>query len=201
MLQTDAHPQVDALKLATECRALIKERYRVTSCVESAFLFERTAHHLGLTATRVVCQATAMTPLFAQAVAEGLDVKPLLSEPGYWAVSVGELQFPGDFVGRMEVAKNRFVGHVVCLAAGHLIDPSVDQMSRPGRGLTLDEPLVCEYGEGLIVVGCHPKGALVRYVLHPDVPAPKPKTDKILERLAKGLAQKWSDSFSMSRAR
>lgn len=182
---------VDALKLATQCRAWVQSRYAVTSCIESAFLFERTAHHLGMEVTRVVCQATAMTPLLAQAVAEGRDAKPLMSEPGYWAVGVGLPQFPDDFVGRMELEKNRFVGHVVCLTDTHLIDPSVDQLNRPDKQLFLEHPLIAPYEGGAIVVGFGGQGTVVRYVLHATVPVPAPRTDKKLERTAKTLALEW----------
>lgn len=185
-------PLVDSLELAKACRSLVRERYvNTTSCIESAFLFERTAFHLGLKASRVVCQATAISALLAQAMKEGKDPKSVQHEPGHWAVAIGSLQFPGDFVGRSEPEKNRFVGHVVCLAHGYLIDPSVDQMHRPEKGLLLPEPVLGPADEGRVVIVQAPSGALVKYELYPNVPVPKPKTDRVLERLAKGLAQKW----------
>jgi hypothetical protein len=194
MESVETKPDVDAMQLATQCRAWVKSRYKATSCIESAFLFERTAHHLGLSVKRVVCQATAMTPLLAQAVAEGRDAGALMSEPGYWAVGVGLPQFSGDFVGRKELDKNRFVGHVVCMTEDHLIDPSVDQLSRPERGMILDRPLIACYKGENIVVGFGQQGTVVRYVLHPSVPVPTPRTDKKLERSARTLAQEWPNS-------
>jgi hypothetical protein len=191
MESVKTEPNVDALQLATRCRMSMESRYKATSCIESAFLFERTAHHLGLSVSRVVCQATAMTPLLAQAVAEGRDARELMSEPGYWAVGVGLFQSPDDFVGRTELGKNRFVGHVVCLTEDHLIDPSVDQLSRPDRGLVLDRPLIARYEGKTIVVGFGQQGTVVRYVLHPTVPVPAPRTNKKLERTARTLAQEW----------
>lgn len=188
-----ATPQtLDLMKLAQECRKRIRERYpRDTSCIESAFLFERAAGLLGQVVRRVVCQATAMTPLLAQAVAEGRDSKELMDLPGYWAVAVGMLQSPEDFVGRKDLEKNRYVGHVVCLTDTYLIDVSVDQMNRPARQLVLDEPLVAPYEGQLVVMGFNRHNTIVKYVLHPDVPAPNPRTDKILERMAKAVAQNW----------
>lgn len=188
-----AVPQsLDLLKLALECRKRIRERYsRETSCIESAFLFERAAGLLGHTVRRVVCQATAMTPLLAQAVADGRAAKELVDMPGYGAIAVGMLQLPGDFVGRKDLEKNRYVGHVVCLTDTHLVDVSVDQMNRPAKQLVLDEPLVVPYEGQLIVVGFNRHNTIVKYVLHPDVPAPEPRTNKILERMAKTVAQNW----------
>ncbi|MBC8738546.1 hypothetical protein F6X40_17440 [Paraburkholderia sp. UCT31] len=194
MKSVETEPNVDALQLATQCRAWVKSRYKATSCIESAFLFERTAHHLGLGVKRAVCQATAMTPLLAQAVAEGRDAEALMSEPGYWAVGVGLPESSDDFVGRKELDKNRFVGHVVCLTERHLIDPSVDQMSRPAKGLFLDSPLIASYEGKAIVVGFGQRGAIVRYVLHLNVAPPAPRTDKKLERAARSLAQEWLNS-------
>lgn len=133
-----------------------------------------------------------MTPLLAQAVAEGQAASALMSQPGYWAVAVGMLQSPEDFVGRVEVEKNRFVGHVVCLAEGHLVDPSVDQLSRPLKGLHIDEPLVADYDGRRVVVGFNRRGSVVKYVLHPDVPVPAPRTDRKLERMAIALAREWA---------
>lgn len=186
--------------LAKECRTLVQQRsFLVNACIESAFLFERAAHHLGLEVRRVVCQATAMSPLLAQAVADGRGATVNMDEPGYWAVAVGALQSKEDFVGRSEPDKNRFVGHVVCLTEDALIDPSVDQMNRPAKGLILDEPLVCPFDGELTVVSINHHGSVVKYRLHPDVAIPVPKTNKILERLAKGLAEDWASRQAGSR--
>jgi hypothetical protein len=183
---------LDLQKLAQDCRKRIRERYpRETSCIESAFLFERAAGLLGQSVQRVVCQATAMTPLLAQAVADGKNSGELLDLPGYWAVAVGMLQSPEDYVGRAQPEINRYVGHVVCLTDTHLIDVSVDQMNRPAKQLVLDEPLVVPYEGQRIVVGFNRHNSIVKYTLHPDVPVPMPRTDKILERMAKAVAQDW----------
>jgi len=192
MALPDASDAFNYVALAKECRTLVQQRsFLVNACIESAFLFERAAHHLGLDVRRVVCQATAMSPLLAQAVADGRGATVNMDEPGYWAVAVGALQSKEDFVGRSEPDKNRFVGHVVCLTEDVLIDPSVDQMNRPAKGLILDEPLVCPFDGELTVVGINHHGSVVKYRLHPNVAIPVPKTNKILERRAKGLADEW----------
>lgn len=90
----------------------------------------------------------------------------------------------------MENDKNRFVGHVICLADDLLIDPSADQMSRPEKGLHLPGPVVTEADDrAAAVVAETASGVIVRYILHPDVAVPRPKTDRLLERMAKGLAR------------
>lgn len=89
----------------------------------------------------------------------------------------------------MDIEKNRFVGHVVCIAGDVLIDPSADQMSRPEKGLELPLPLVADVGEGAVVVAEVSTGAVIRYVLHPEVGIPRPKADRLLERMARQRAQ------------
>lgn len=189
-------PAPTAQALARACRAAVRRRYIATSCIETAFLFERTAHHLGLVATRVVCQVVAFSPAMAEALARGEDPNEAMKRPECWSVGVGVMQGPEDFVGRLDRKGNRFVGHVVCLAGDRLVDPSADQMSRPGKGLVIDAPIVARVGakEGndVEVITRVPSGAVVRYTLYPDIPPPEPKTNRILERTAKRLASELS---------
>lgn len=185
------------MQVAKACRAAVKERYVDRSCIETAFLFERTAHHLGLPASRVVCQVLAISKLMAAELYRGVPPEEIPNEYGYWSVHIGQLQSPEDFVGRREDEKNRFVGHVVCLVDGRLIDPSADQMNRPEKGLILDEPVITRLDdeEPNMAYTQTPHGVSVRYTLHPDVPVPKPRSDRILERTARRLAKELLDEL------
>lgn len=179
----------DVAQLAQACRSVVLNRFTlVTSCIETAYLLERTAFHRGLSLRRMVCQATAFSPLMAEAISEGADLASLKGQPGYWAVAIGSCAQSGDFVGRMEAEKNRFVGHVICLADDLLIDPSADQMNRPTKGLHIPGPVLTAAYDGAVIVAETDSGAIVRYVLHPDVAVPRPKSDRMLERMAQRLA-------------
>lgn len=153
----------------------------------------RAAELLGVTATRVVCQVEAFSPKLAEQLKTDTVDKSTIGQPGVWAVGVGFLQHPGDYVGKVEEAKNRFVGHVVCLADDYLVDPSVDQMSRPKWEMPLPEPVLFQLDQRMLAaqVGWTETkhGVLLKYVLHPDVPAPRAKRREIIERLARGVAR------------
>lgn len=187
---------VDALLLAEKCRALSLQRFPSrSSCIETTQIFERAAAHLGLAATRVVCQAYAHSPkLAAQMKTDTVD-KSAIGQPGIWAVGVGVLQYPDDYVGRLDAANNRFVGHVVCLVDDYLIDPTVDQMSRPAWDMPLPYAVLCPMDEPMKANNVAwmetDHGVLLKYVIHPDVKAPPAKSGKIIERLAIGLAREF----------
>lgn len=183
------------MALAQRCRALIRERYQLqTSCIETSFLLEQAALLLGLPIRRVVCQVQAFSPKLAEAMEANQPIERLLGQPGCWAVGVGMLQFPGDFVGRLDAANNRYVGHVVCVADDHLIDASADQMSRPQWEMPIADPVI-----GPLQPGQNPNqywfenaaGTVLSYWFHMEVPPPKPVTDKILKRAARQLAQEF----------
>lgn len=184
---------MDVSVLAARCRAVALQRYIVTSCLETTQLFERAAFHLGVDVVRTVCQASAYTPKLAEQIRAGNVDKSSLGQPGIWAVGVGIPQYPEDFVGRLDLAKNRFVGHVVCLIEDHLIDPSADQMSRPKWEMPITAPVVCHLSarskEEGVAWAQTPQGVLLKYVLYPDVTVPLAKQSKILERLAAGIAR------------
>lgn len=197
MLPTISDPstplRVDVSHLAARCRAVALQRYIVTSCLETTQLFQRAAFHLGVEVARVVCQASAYTPKLAEQLRAGNVDKSTLGQPGVWAVGVGIPQYPEDFVGRLDLAKNRFVGHVVCMVDGHLIDPSADQMSRPKREMPITEPVVCRMSarskEEGVAWAETPHGVLLKYVLYPDLEVPLARQSKIIERLAVGIAR------------
>lgn len=195
MPAANREPRIDSMALARRCRAIIRERYALqSSCIETSFLLEQTALLLGLPIQRMVCQVQAFSPKLAEAMAQGQSVDSLLSLPGYWSVGVGIPQSADDFVGRFDGPNNRYVGHVVCIAANHLIDASADQMSRPQKELHLTGPVIGPLQEESDT-NQHwfesPEGVVLSYWLHPSVPPPKPVTDKILKRLARPLADEF----------
>lgn len=185
--------RVDVSDLAKRCRTVALQRYIATSCLETTQLFQRAAFHLGVDAARIVCQASAYAPKLAEQIRTDTVDKTSLGQPGIWAVGVGIPQSAADFVGRIDVAKNRFVGHVVCLVNGHLVDPSADQMSRPQWEMPITEPLVCTISDETREAGVlwteNAQGVLLKYILYPDIAVPAARQGKILERLAIGIAR------------
>lgn len=130
-------------ELARRVRGVARSNYALaTSCIETSYLLERAAAQFGLRMRRVVAQVHAYSPRMADAIRDGLsldELRQLAEQPGYWSVSIG-VPRPGEWMGKSDVAANRFIGHVVCLTAETptmrlLVDPSADQMNRPQYGL------------------------------------------------------------------
>jgi hypothetical protein len=189
-------PVVDAIVLAERCRAIALQRWPVkSSCIETSFMFERAAMHLGLKSSRVVCQVAAYSPKLADLIKAGTADRKSIEQDGMWSVGLGIPQCPEDFVGREDLANNRFVGHVVCQAESYLIDPTADQMSRPERDMPLPGPVLVELcGEmkaKQVAWTETAAGVLIKYILYPDVDVPAPKSSKIIERLARGVAREF----------
>lgn len=189
-------PVVDAILLAERCRAAALQRWSVrSSCIETSFMFERAATHLGVKASRVVCQVAAYSPKLADLIKAGTADRTSIEKDGMWSVGLGIPQYPEDFVGREDLANNRFVGHVVCQAENYLIDPTADQMSRPDRDMPLPGPILVELcGEmksKQVAWTETAAGVLLKYILYPDIVVPAPKRSKIIERLALGVAREF----------
>jgi hypothetical protein len=186
---------VDAIVLAQRCRTVALERYVASSCIETSQLFVRAAAHLGLTASRVVCQVVAYSPQLAAKIKDGSATRDTMTQPDMWSVGLGIPQYPEDFLGRMDIAKNRFVGHVICLAEDHLIDPTADQMSRPERQMPLPGPVLIKLADEMKTAKVAwtetADNVLLKYVLYPDVKAPAPMREKIIDRLALGIAREF----------
>jgi len=188
---------VDALALAKRCRALALTSFPAhkTSCIETTEIFIRAAELLGTSAVRQVCQVVAYSPKLAEQIKTDTVDESSIGQPGIWSVGVGIPQNPADFVGRVDEKNNRFVGHVVCMAEDHLVDPSVDQMSRPEWSMPLPEPVLFKLDERMkkarVAVTETSQGVLLKYILYPDVQVPRAKSSKIVERLARGLAREF----------
>ena len=155
----------------------------------------RAAELLGAPATQIVCQVVAYSPKLAQQIKTDTVDKSSIGQPGIWSVGVGIPQSPDDFVGRVDDANNRFVGHVVCIAGDHLVDASVDQMSRPEWNMPIPEPVLFRMDDRMksaqVAITETAHGVLLKYVFHPDVVVPRAKSSKIVERLARGLAREF----------
>lgn len=193
---SDDSESIDATALAQRCRALARASFPAkTSCIETTEMFVRAAALLGVSATQVVCQVVAYSPKLAQQIKTDSVDESSIGQSGIWSVGVGIPQFVDDFVGRLDDANNRFVGHVVCLAETHLIDPSVDQMSRPAWEMPISAPVLFKLDERMksagVAVTETSHGVLLKYVLHPDVTVPSAKSSKIVERLARSLAREF----------
>lgn len=188
---------VNALALAKRCRALALTSFPAhkTSCIETTEIFVRAAELLGTPATRLVCQVVAYSPKLAQQIKTDTVDESSIGQPGIWSVGVGIPQHPNDFVGRIDDANNRFVGHVVCMAEDHLVDPSVDQMSRPEWSMPIPEPVLFKLDarmkQAQVAITETSRGVLLKYVLYPEVAVPPAKSSKIVERLARGLAREF----------
>lgn len=187
---------VDTILLAERCRAAALQRWFVrSSCIETSFMLERAAMHLGLKASRVVCQVAAYSPKLAERIKAGTADRATIEQDGMWSVALGIPQHPDDYVGREDLANNRFVGHVVCQTENYLIDPTADQMSRPEHDMPLPGPVLVELcGEMKAKQMAWTEtadGVLLKYVLYPDVGVPATKRSKIIERLALGVAREF----------
>jgi len=116
-----------------------------------------------------------------------------MGEPGIWSVGVGINQHPGDYLGRMDTENNRFVGHVVCVVEDYLVDPSVDQLSRPEWEMALPNPVMVRMSSAMKEAEVAwletTSGVLLKYLIHPEVTVPRAKRAKIIERLAQGVVR------------
>jgi len=185
---TPSEPVVDALLLAQKCRAVARQRFTKTSCIETSLVFERAAAHLGLSARRIVCQVAAYSPKLAAQMKAGTVDRSKMDEPGIWSVGIGIPESPDDYLGRLDTLNNRFVGHVVCIIEDHLVDPTADQMSRPDRDMPMPEPVLCRMDDAMranqVAWTETPHGVLLKYLLYPDVTVPPTKWGKVIERMA-----------------
>jgi hypothetical protein len=137
----------------------------------------------------------AFSPKLAEQIRTKSVDEASIGQPGIWSLTVGHPEYPQDVVGLIDETTNRFVGHVVCVAEDHLIDPTVDQMSRPQWDMPLTEPALFKLDDRAkstqVAVTRTAHGVVLKYELFPDVPVPPAKSSKIVERLARGLAREF----------
>lgn len=184
---------LDMQKVAKRCRDVALQRFIKSSCIETSELLHAVLTGLDAEPTRMVCQVVAYSPELARRMQEGKVDPTTIGQPGLWSVGVGLPEGPADYVGRFDVANNRFIGHVVCIVENHLVDPSVDQMSRPERDMPIKAPVICRLTDEMLAKGVAlvktPHGVLIKYVMHPDVAVPSAKRGKIIDRMAQSVLQ------------
>jgi hypothetical protein len=187
-----ANVNFSAMDLAIACRKYTRAEYsQHSSCIETAYLFKACAFQLdsSLKVDLMVCQTTAFSPDFANLIRQGISPHDVsLDTPGVWSVGIGQLQSTDDFVGREDKSKNRYVGHVVCIAEGYIIDPSADQMNRPLKNLHISDPVIGLLDETDVCELVNENGCVIAYRLHPLVTPPFPKSNRKLDREAKKIA-------------
>lgn len=185
-------------RIAIVCRQAILTRFGKRSCVESGALVSRVLHGLGVPHRMAVCEAQAFNRVMADALRAGAPIEEIARMRGGWSVLVGAPSEADDFPGRQDRKKNRFVGHVVVFAEANgttvLIDPSADQMDRPGHGLRISGPLCCPVPANEKVLHIGSGSGMVVYRLREGAFPPDPVRSRIIGRLAARLLGELKDT-------
>lgn len=136
---TPARAEVVLRGLLEHARLLILTRFRPDSCIACTRIALDVLAHFGVPAEPLPCRVVVFNPAMkARCEREGRipDVTELdlwIEQDGAWSVGLG---FANGQPG--------YDGHLVALAHGRwLLDLSLDQASRPARGIEL-RPLVAE---------------------------------------------------------
>ena len=113
--------------IVTAVREAVLGEYRQDSCIAATRVTIEVCRYFGIAARPEPVRVSAWTPA-AWANREALAGVPLGQwPPDAWAVGItGGEHKPG-----------RWNGHLVAVAGEWLLDASLDQLSRPARGLTL----------------------------------------------------------------
>lgn len=177
------------------CRSEIRRICaRQNACIETAYLVELALAELGIASDRLVCAVQSFSPALAKRIAEGAELRPELAlEPRCWSVAIGRPELPGDYVGRFDLERNRFVGHVinrVRLPSGvAYLDASIDQISRPEKDMAIDGPMVTlgiQDADGFLVRD--QGGVVLKYWLFSGIAVPDPKSERMLGRQARSVS-------------
>lgn len=136
--RTDPHRLVEAL--AEVARPIIRDHYPdVGACIEATKIGVAVLADVGVPAAPITVQTVAYNPAAAQLLRtnpDGLQAAMAAADPGDlagpWLVGVG-------MRGQRPVAQDRWPGHLVIGVRRHglVVDLTVDQASRPARGMTL----------------------------------------------------------------
>lgn len=162
--------------LVTLVRAEVLTTHRLDSCIASTRAFIDACALLGWKARPfpVVLEAynAKLVALLDEWEAVGSSPEPPQGTLDAWAAAGGYVVIIG------KTCEPGFAGHVVAVVEGRfLVDPSVDQASRPGKALHLTDPVVAPYQrEGVlalkredgIVLRYHPAPDNQRYLTSPD---------------------------------
>lgn len=164
-------PERDLLYFtAYMARALLLIESQRESCMVTAHLVGEIYRAMGINSIPIVVGVTAMNAEALKAAEEGRRVElQSASSSKAFATTI-----PYDPERHSEDALQ---GHVALLVANrYLLDPSIDQLSRPARGLTI-EPMLMEFDEnvtaqqfldGARVSFGLPDGGMLIYEPHPE---------------------------------
>jgi hypothetical protein len=118
-------------RLTRAVRAAVLEKFSPDSCIASSRVLIDVLRSLGVLARPVAVRTVALNAEAFRLFAEDVPVEnwpPTAHSVGVAATG--------------EKTDGRWDGHLVVVSGDWLIDPSADQMSRPGKNLVLDDPLV-----------------------------------------------------------
>ncbi len=130
-----ARPSLD--KVAQAARAAVLESFRPDSCIATTRVTIDVLAYFGYTGQPLAVKAAVFNQQAWRLVHAGVPV-------GEWPPEAHSIGIGGE--GRHR--PGRWDGHLVSVTATHMIDGSLDQMSRPGRGIILSGPGVFEIPAG-----------------------------------------------------
>lgn len=162
--------------IGDHARPLVRQYYRSDSCIASAWIVCATLRHFGFNAKPMGVHCEVFNAEYIRALAIGAR-PPNADEPpeqitawfekhGAHSISLGALT-PGAPTWATEAA------HVVVLSGAYLIDTSVDQASRPAKGIDLPPAIFArmpvEWAKGGVwQIMPMPGGGMIRYRAHPN---------------------------------
>lgn len=110
-------------------RPMILEEYRPDSCIASTRIGIAVLKELEVPASPLPVEVVAFNPTFSRIMAQGSAPEVAVADARAWSVGVSPSAPPPRPGG--------WVGHLVILTAGHFVDLSLDQLSRPDKNLDL----------------------------------------------------------------
>ncbi|HWN96914.1 MAG TPA: hypothetical protein VNT99_17935 [Methylomirabilota bacterium] len=117
--------------LLTYGRGRILRNFARDSCIASTRVALLVLHRFGIRAVAMPCKVKVFNPMYWKRIREGVsDISKHL--PGEWSVGIGYGYGPTQ-PGRMA-----FNGHLVAVtdpSRGVMVDLSIDQISRPNKGI------------------------------------------------------------------
>lgn len=131
----DRDPDLEAA--ARSARAAVLEQFRADSCIATTRVVIAVLRYLGVPARPAAVRVAAHNAAADQLARAGIAVRDWPAEAYSVGVAASGQHRPG-----------RWDGHLVALTASRLIDGSLDQLSRPDRGICLPGPGVFQAPSG-----------------------------------------------------
>lgn len=187
-------------RFAQVTRKHVLEFYPPDSCIATCRIGAKVLRHFGVLVRPVPVRAMAFTPDRWALHERGMALDdPRLAATGHCVLigHTGEVYESAEEGGR-----RRWNGHLVLLThePAILVDMSLDQASRPDRGIALTEPICARipnaqaFRDGEPVLGRTREGVVLAYIaLHNDGWKTKPKeppevAEAVAERISEELA-------------